>query len=246
MILLKADWEQGDMLQGIFAPYSLCNQPNDGKISTDFARIGTKSMRFELNNSDKVCGGSKRAELYVQGSKPVTAQLKWFAWSNYLPAGYSKDSNAECHFQIHSKDSPTAGSPLFELSLQNDGWYVQQSYNLLGTGKATSRLKQIGLADKGKWNDWVLQFEPKVDTTGIMRLWRNGKLVYEYLGANFNNVIDATTGKLIPEGPGYPKFGIYKWPWAKQANWNKVTKRVTYIDMVRMGDVNCTLADFKI
>lgn len=244
MILVKADWESGDILQGVFAQFSLCNQPNDGKISTDFARTGTKSMRFELNQTDKVCGGSMRAELYVQGSKAITPKLQWFAWSNLLPAVYAKDKNAEGHFQIHSKDSPTAGSPLFELWLQDDAWYVQQSFNLTATGKATQRLVKIGSVDKGKWNDWVLHYVPSVNATGVLQLWRNAALVYNVQGPNFNNVIDPTTQKLVPEGIGYPKFGIYKWPWAKKSNWNSVTKRVTYVDRVMMGDENCTLKDF--
>jgi len=241
-VLLKADWETGDLTQGIFALFSLGEKNKGAVITTEQARTGKKSVRFDLASTDPIVGGSKRAELYIQKTHKLAPSFRWYAISNFLPKGYVSDARAEGHFQLHQDGS--AGSPLVELWLQNDEWFLAQAYNLKGTGKQTQKLTSLGKATKGVWNDWVIHYEPSVSASGLVEVWRNGVLKCAIKGANFNNVIDRN-GDLVVESHPYPKFGIYKWPWTGSGPFT-IKTRTSFVDTFKVGDGKCTLKDFAI
>ncbi len=233
--VIDTDWETGDLMQNIYYPYSLCNKPYDAQISTDYSRKGTHSVRFEVRATDATCGGSKRAELYVPGSLAVTPTLKWFAWSDYMPADYAKDAKAESHFQLHH--SGATGSPIFGVWVQDDKYYFVQSYDHNEDGVITQVKHDLGAVRKGQWDDWVVYIDTQVDASGKLMVWRNGVKVLEVNGPNTYMI----NGKADPKP--YPKFGIYKWPWSNGGTFNPST-RVIYMDAVSMGTSANSIGDF--
>lgn len=247
MLLATSKWQDGVLLQnGLYAPYSLCAKPYDAQVSTDFIREpNTKSVRFELRANDPVCGGSKRAELYIMRTNAVAMKSEWYAFSIYVPADYAKDAKAEGHFQIHQAGS--SGSPLVEFWAQNDLYYLALNYDNNGDGVYNHPLLPIGAIDKGKWTDWVLRYKYSVGNDGIIELWKNGeKITFTLPNGTKTQTIAGPNYNLVngvPEISPYPKFGIYKWPWSAAGTYNP-SVRVLYHAMVMFGDKDCTFADF--
>lgn len=240
-IAFTAGWESGDLTQGLWSLYSLPNA-NSAVISTDFARSGTHSVKFTLNYNDSSVGGSKRSEFYLRQSNALTATIRWYAWSEYLPAGYAYDVLPENHFQIHQLI--VAGSPLVELQYTKNAVTLCQTFNPTGT-KKIARFTPVGDIIRGQWVDWVLYYRYATDNTGLLILYRNGVEVANIPGANFNKYeYPAGSGIYIDEPNGYPKFGCYKWPWSQMPPPFNPAQRVLYIDDVMLGIEGHTAADF--
>lgn len=245
-ILLDKGWETGDILQSKFSPFSLAYTPYSGypngysaQVSTDVARLGSKSLRLELRSTDSTVGGSKRAEIGIYTADTAfNNNARWFAWSEYLPSDYTSDTRNELHFQIHSTTSGYTG-PNVALWLRNNRWYLNQKYNATGTNVEVQTELSNSIATLGGWTDWVVYFKPSITSDGEIKVWRNGSLVASVTGANANNV-----GGQV-EAVRYPKWGVYKWPWATPGTYVP-NKRVTYIDAVKCGGSQSTLQDFLI
>jgi Polysaccharide lyase len=232
--IYNSGWESGNILQGkLFNKFSLCNPPYDGTVSDSFARSGTQSARFEVRTTDTICGYSIRAELYNYLTPGFTF---WTAFSEYIPAWIPYDDIRETHAQMH--DAGKLGSPLWGFMLDQDRWKFGQSFDTLETGKQISPPKyDLGPIAKGVWTDWVVYSKFRLDPSGEIKVWKNGVLVLDLKGANYNMV----NGVYQPVP--YLKFGIYKWPWKRPGNYT-VTKKVVYIDDVKMADSTATIKDF--
>jgi Polysaccharide lyase len=230
--MYNVGWESGDILQGkLFNKFSLCNPPYDGMVSDSFARSGTKSARFEVRTTDTICGYSIRAELYNYLTPGFTF---WTAFSEYIPEWSASDVR-ELHGQMHDKGK--LGSPLWGLWVDEDRWKFAQAFDTLETGTQIQFKHDLGPVKKGVWTDWVIYNKFRLDPTGEIKVWRNGELVLELHGANYNMV----NGEYQPVP--YFKFGIYKWTWKKHDTGN-VTKRVLYMDDVKMADSTATINNF--
>ncbi|RDC62691.1 heparin lyase I family protein [Adhaeribacter pallidiroseus] len=77
----------------------------------------------------------------------------------------------------------------------------------------------LGAVTKDKWLDIVYHVKHSYRSDGVLQMWINGKKVVDYYGPNSYN--DGVSPML--------KMGIYK------RNWYKATKRVLYIDDIRVG-----------
>jgi|GEM_PF-5183150 len=235
-ITVDAGWEKGDVYQQVFSKGSICT-PWGAGISDSFARKGSHSVRFELNASDTNCGYSKRAELTIP-STDSTQDIVWYAWSEYLPGDYAYDTYNELHFQLHHTSK--YGPPLIGLWVTKDRWKLVHTFDTADIKKEKHTIKQydLGPVIKGKWIDWVLYTNLKLDSTGNMKLWRNGQLLLDLNGANFNR----EDGKA--QKKPYLKFGIYKWPWHDYPGPFNPSKRVVYFDEVKTGKEGLTIDDF--
>jgi hypothetical protein len=237
-MVVKTGWEKGDVLQKVYSQGSLCT-PWAAVISDSFARKGKHSVRFELNATDTNCGYSKRAELTIPSS-PATQDIVWYAWSEYLPEDYAYDTYNELHFQLHHTSH--SGPPLLGLWITKDRWKLVHTFDTADINNKKHSIKQydLGPVTKGKWIDWVLYTNLKLDSTGNIKLWRNGALLLDITGANFNR----EDGK--PQKNPYLKFGIYKWPWHDYPGPFNPAKRVVYFDEVKTGREGLTIEDFRI
>lgn len=235
--LLYADFESGNPLQGVFSTSSLPVYPGySAQLDNTVSRRGTQSCRFELRSTDQLMASGRRSELTLSSTNPLNPLIRWYAWSEYLPSDYASDNLAEIHFQIADNTGMTA--PNVALWLVNNQWFMNQKYNI-GAGNVEVQTPISGTANLGGWDDWVINYEPAIDSSGLLRLYRNGSLVFSTTGPNANS----QGGQLVPSR--YPKFGIYKWPWNNTGTYNPNT-RVTYIDEVKYGGTSSSLNDFLI
>jgi len=187
------------------------------------ARFGSYSLRFELRKTDGDIGWSKRAEAcrYTK-SEPAQKCERWYAASTYLPSDYTTDPSPELVTQWHTD----AGSPPLALWTHNGQWRITIF------GKYQTKL---GNYEKNKWVDWVYHVKWSAGADGLIEIWKDNKLVFTKVGANiYSNSI----------GGAYMRVGIYKWPWKSGSNpASTTTKRVMYIDEVRIGGENATYYD---
>jgi hypothetical protein len=237
-ILLQAGWESGNVLQGVFSSSSLPYYPGySATIDSQYARVGSKSVKFQLNDTDRLVAAGSRSELTLTSTNPLNPSLRWFAWSEYLPANYASDILPEIHFQIADNTGLTA--PNVAMWLRQNRWFINFKYNIgAGNVEIQQEITNSG-ATLGGWTDWVIYYLPAIDNTGIVELYRNGTLVYRRTGPNAN----AQGGVLVPSR--YPKFGVYKWPWNNPGTYNP-SQRITYVDEVKYGGASSQLSDFII
>jgi hypothetical protein len=213
-----------------FSNYSLTNWAfqqkcctNSIQRSTAFKRSGSYSNRIELKKTDADVFGSKRAETgrYTK-SEPVAKVERWYAASYFLPAtDYVYDAAAESPTQWHT--SSTQYPPLAV-------WTQRGQWRLVQFGSQTTILSNY---ETNKWTDFVFHVKWSSGSDGLIEVWKNGVKILTKYGKNIDGSV--TTG-------AYMRTGLYKWPW-KGGNTSTTTKRVIYIDDVRIGNAAATYND---
>jgi hypothetical protein len=206
-------------------------------VSSDVARKGKTSARFEFTKSDVTTyNGYTRAEIHL--NSPADAE-NWYGFSNYLPTDFVSDPLAEKIAQWHEIPDWDLGenwrSPPISLGIQNGRYYLQVLWAAaaVNTNATKDGEKDIDLGpvDLGKWNDWVFHIKFSYKSDGILEIWKNKVKVYTLYGPNsFND-----------ENYPYFKVGIYKWGWNGWASYSPESKRVLYYDEVRVGNKNANL-----
>jgi predicted transcriptional regulator len=98
-----------------------------------------------------------------------------------------------------------------------------------------SKSKNLGKYETGLWTDWVFHVKWSWESDGLLEVWKNGKKVIHYEGPIGYNDRRGV----------YFKTGIYKWVWkmTPERDHSTTTKRVTYVDEVRIGNENATYQD---
>lgn len=181
---------------------------------------GSKSVRFELRNTDKEVQSGTRAEITFPIS---TSNNRWYSFAMYIPsADYKVDKTDEVITQWHQGGGAT---PALCLRTKDDKLWLR----VLG------KWIDLGKLDKDKWHTYVMHVVHSAGKDGLVEIWYDGKKILNRTGANS-----------YPIGKTYHlpfwKFGIYK----SQYNGNKATatsKRVLYFDDIKMGTGKATLAD---
>lgn len=211
-----------------FAQFALYNWNSLGECcgysierSTDYARAGNYSTRYELNKTDADVALSKRTEAArYSGDEPTLAE-RWYGGSYFL-YNWVTDIAPELVTQWQSK---LGSNPPLALWSNNGKWEAV----LFGTTH-----KYLGATEKNKWTDFVFHVKWSTTSNGLIEVWKDGIKVLSYTGANSY------------EGyPGnYMKVGIYKWPW-KKGQTSYTTKRVMYADEIRIGNEFSNYDDVK-
>lgn len=251
-------WETGDLMQGVFLPYSLPYTVYSGypggyslKIVDSVARKGTKCARFEVRQSDSAVGGNSRSEVYYSRLKTFADTLDKWAFSVRLPYDYLNDSKGEEYAQYHQPGNQSPawgvgsqfGKPYLYLNFDPTASGVQTQFviDLSKTGKVNP-VKGVATAGnvlaasslvKGDWVDWAVYYKRSTAADGIFRLYRNKVLVFERLGANYNKIL--VGGVAVDESTGYVKFGCYKYPWNSGTTTSDVSVRVIFHDEFKSG-----------
>lgn len=181
--------------------------------SADFARSGKFSTRYELNKTDPDIYASKRTEAARASNDEPTLAERWYG-ASYYPKDWVNDPAPELVTQWQSLKGV---SPPLALWSNNGNWEVV----LFGVSH-----KVIGALESNKWTDFVFHVKWSTGADGLIEIWKDGIKQPSISGANTYS--------------GYPgnymKNGIYKWPWAHPDKYtSKTTKRVIYIDDVRIG-----------
>ena len=213
-------------------------KPSALTISSEVpARKGSHVARFEFDKSDVTTyNGYVRAEIH-QDSPPDAEN--WFGFSSYLPSDYAKDPMGEKIAQWHEVPDWDLGenwrSPPISLGITNDRYTLTILWAAapVNTNDTKDGEKDIDLGpvDKGKWNDFVFHIKFSYKSDGILEIWKNKVKIYSLYGPNsFND-----------EHYPYFKVGIYKWTWNGWASYSPESKRVLYVDEVRIGNSKSNL-----
>lgn len=186
--------------------------------STEVAKEGLYSAKFNLNKTDTLVAGSYRAELTDWSGRLLTQNNveRWHGLSCYLPDSYIIDPCEEILTQWHLI---TVSNPCLALMTNNGNWVLMR-YGHPHTN--------LGAYQTGVWTDWVFHIKwSTTSTNALLEVWKNGVLVLTQSTAN--QPVDASG-----EGP-YHKVGIYKYGW-KDGYPTTTTSRTVYYDQIRTGD----------
>lgn len=218
---------------------------SSGKAVKTRASTGSYSFRMELNKSDPVVAGNKRAEISLNTEKPL--EEHWYGVSIYLPADadeyYSDDENSpESLLQWHNY--PDIGedwtSPPLSLITQNGNYYISRCWDDAPITsddqidkKGYTGLYDLGSyhKDMGKWVRWVfhIKWGWSADQDPITEVYKNGIKVLE-----LNGLPNTTNDK---KGV-YLKVGIYKWDWNLASSLSTLARRVVYYDNIAIDNGN--------
>jgi hypothetical protein len=156
-----------------------------------------------------------------------------------LPTDFVADPMAEKIAQWHEIPDWDLGetwrSPPISLGIQNDHYNLQILWAAapVNTNNTKDGEKDIDLGpvDKGKWNDFVFHIKFSYKSDGILEIYKNKVKIFSLIGPNsFND-----------ENYPYFKVGIYKWTWNGWASYSPESKRVLYVDEVRIGNSKSNL-----
>jgi hypothetical protein len=216
--------------------------------STLFKRTGNRSLRVELRKTDAEIAGNKRSEI-VDNSYPIPHETnrRWWAFSNYLPADFGRDSVHEILAQWHYRatNSDLSTSPPLSLQIYKGDWIVELRYDSvdinIDNGQNIKLVSfNLGPWQKGVWNDWVFNYEYSPNNDGYLKVYKDGKLLIDYKGKSFYK------GSYDP----YFKIGLYRWVWGSswpsELEQSVYNTRVYYFDNVKIGNKNSILQDFLI
>lgn len=181
---------------------------------------GTKSVRFELRDTDPEVHSGTRAEL----SFPDATNLnRWYAFALHAPsAQYKIDSDDDVISQWHQGGGKT---PALCLRVKNDRIYLR----VLGTWI------DLGVFDKDQWRAYVMHVKHSAGSDGLIEIWRDGVKIMNRSGANMYAVTgDFHNPKL--------KLGIYKSDWNGSGT-TQSTQRVLYFDDIKIGNEYATYND---
>ena len=162
--------------------------------------------------------------------------LRWMAASTLIPSS-NNDYNTITSILFNTKpvedDWPT---PTY-LGMEA-GRYVFIITKLSSSGAATITKTDVGPVVKDQWEDWVMNRDFTSSSSGFVRLYKNGKLVAEYIGPNWKD-----DGRHSKEP--YMQMGLYKWAFGNNHNpVPNVNYVEMYMDEVRFGNQNAKLEDF--
>jgi len=217
-----------------------------GRISDQVSREGTKAARFEVELTDD---GDYRSELAGTEESPAPRNYTigeeyWYGVSIYPEKGMVTSPVSEIVLQFHSTPDNVPGetwssglNPPMALACNGERWQI----TVRGDDKSVTTkphylfeiTDDLGPVQQGAWTDWVFNIKWNYDGNGFVRIWKNGKMVYNLVAPNtFND----------QKGP-YLKMGVYafylrrperdSWKQSKEVG---VTKRIYYHDAIRIAD----------
>lgn len=219
--------------------------------SNAYARKGTYSYKHVLSNSTNDGWQYMKAELawnFLPAGSPLGTVgdqtafyrqplgLRWMAASTLIPSS-NNDFNTITSILFNTKpvedDWPTPTYLAMEA-----GRYVFIITKLSSSGAASITKTDVGPVVKDQWEDWVMNRDFTSSSSGFVRLYKNGKLVAEYIGPNWKD-----DGRHSKEP--YMQMGLYKWAFGNNHNPTPNVSQVEmYMDEVRFGGPNSTLQDF--
>ena len=205
--LLNDDFENG--LQTEY--YQLQTQTPYGLNIASSPKGSGNVLRSELRKGDP----TQRSEIRV---KDVLVRkfnvLYTFKFSTYIPPNYTPGILVS---QWHEQESTGIGPPLALIQTGN-------TYEIRVNENATDRVRrQTSIVVKpGEWVEWTFQVKWSKNSDGFMKVFSDGKQVFEYNGKNSSQ-----------STPPYFKFGAYKpdWrPFAGQGSNENSDKVVIFYD----------------
>lgn len=162
-----------------------------------------KAVRFFVSRAPD----SFRAELSLPHESGF--QERWYSGRILIPKEWVIERHAKGNdivMQWHGiPGNGKATYPNLEISVGADAWHVRRSF---GTAReaSTRTSEKIAPLEPGAWVSWVIhaKWSPRED--GLVKIWKDGKVVYEKTGPN-------VYGDIGVEYTPYLKTGIYHPEW---------------------------------
>ncbi|MCF2501477.1 polysaccharide lyase [Dyadobacter chenhuakuii] len=198
-------------------------------LTDSVKRNGLRSARIELRKGD-LSQGAPWSEF---GLSPNKNREEWYAFSVYFPRSFVKDTIEESIVQWQALPDFSKGekwrSPPLLLGVLNDSIVLEvrsDSKEVNHQGDYTFNRLNLGRLDKEQWLDWVFHIRWSYDNTGVIEVWKNGKLVLQRI-----NEPNAYNDAMYP----YFKIGLYKWGWERKSK-TVTNSRIMFIDEVKVGN----------
>ncbi|MBA4192410.1 MAG: hypothetical protein C0467_30960 [Planctomycetaceae bacterium] len=196
---------------------------------------GRKAVRFAVERSPN----SFRSEISLPHEKGF--QERWYAGRILIPEDWVFDESRGEDIVLQWHALPGDFRPTFPnlaISVRNDRWFVRQSHGDPKTQPTRSTTKLDDPVKRGVWVSWVIhaKWSPKED--GLLRIWRDSKLVVDRKGPNVYGTIGV-------EYTPYLKTGIYHPAWHLQTDEQRAafekakpaaTKKVVYVTDIKVGN----------
>ena len=186
--------------------------------STEQVFNGTKSVRFELHDTDPESHSGTRAEIATPNA---TTNDLWYSYALYIPAAqYKPEADDEIITQWHGGGSAT---PALCVRTKSDHMYLR----IMG-----STWVDLGAIDHDKWHAYVYHMKHSAGSDGLIQIWRDGVKIMDRSGQNMY----ALTGSFhLPQW----KVGVYKSDWNGSAT-TSTNLRVLFMDDIKYGNGTAT------
>jgi len=237
--MLNADWESGHWTSG-YAEYTHArasfqfkntSEGSNGSVEQDyndrvdwqtfyatdeFARSGDHSVKF-YSNVQPSDPQPYRTEVAYHGDLTYVKGDELYYSASYRPGANWGTGPKTWTTVISQWKIAGAGRPAFSLGLSNDGNHNLSLARAYGDGSSAAHTP-LGTLDLEVWTDFVFYFKWSSSSDGTARIWKNGKLIYDWTGITWYDGSRTL---------GYLKLGMYT-----QLEWGE---RTMHIDNVRMG-----------
>ncbi|MFH2010594.1 MAG: polysaccharide lyase [bacterium] len=227
-LLFQDDFEAGHLKRWSFRWLFL---RTSARIVATPVRHGKGALEVTLRRSDPMRSKGKRSELMVPGHFDLGKEY-WYGFSVYLPKDWQEDFQGEVVTQWFATRDRHLGerprSPSLALRIKKRSWIVNNRWdpNPLSVGNTAPKEKLYkGDYERGVWTDWVFQVHWSYRRDGLVRVWKNGRVVATKRGPNTYN---DRVGPVL-------KLGLYKAPWNKPETPSTVSARRIFFDEVRVG-----------
>lgn len=186
--------------------------------STQLANSGSKSVRFELHDTDPESHSGTRAEIATPNA---TTNELWYSYALNIPAAqYKPEADDEIITQWHGGGGAT---PALCVRTKSGHIYLR----IMG-----STWVDLGAIDYDKWHSYVYHIKHSAGSDGLIQIWRDGTKIMDRSGQNMY----AITGDYhLPQW----KVGVYKSDW-NGTNTTSTNVRVLYMDDIKYGTASAT------
>lgn len=196
---------------------------------------GTKAVKFVVPRAPN----SFRAEISLRHESGF--QERWYSEKILVPKEWVPEFQSKGNdivMQWHAiPGNGKATYPNLEISIGRDKWFVRQSYGSAMEPKRVNKELPVQVVP-GQWTSWVIHAKWSTREDGLIRIWKDGTVVFEAKGPN-------VYGDIGVEYTPYLKTGIYHPEWnldrenrrkAFEEDKPQSVLKTIYVTELRMGD----------
>jgi len=170
----------------------------------------------------------------------------WIGFSIYIPDDLVIDVAGLGDILVQWQATPDEGedyrSPVLVISVDADEWLIVSRWDTRAqtppgntwTGAEDIYRAPLG-SSIGKWTDWVINIKWEYDSSGFVKVWRDGDLIVDRTGPNCSN---------DQVGP-YMEMGVYKssWKYPPETYPSNTDWRLFYHDELRIAAADASHED---
>jgi Polysaccharide lyase len=231
MLMMSTSYASSNLTRDVGFENGLNGLKIDGEydpgltITSSVSRSGGKSVKVQRPS------GTNRVELSDShsGRAPLHKTV-WYGWS--LRVDKNDNSGRLIVSQIHhhqgsNRDNQWSQTANFIVRHQDGKFSLKHGYQSNHPRHTRKdNYRELGEGKLGKWYDFVVQVKWTWRSDGFIKMWKDGKLVYEHHGSTYFDYGSKT------QGP-YWKAGAY----------TETRPALVYVDEYRMGNSSATYKD---